>query len=374
MEDIPELWGSRIWFVFKQTSPICSYLPLTHVVPISTQRVPLPHFPLTQSEFSLHNLQAWTPSSVRFGGFIICYILVVLENGDCYWCWNQHWKDACLLVGDGKRQRRAVWCKMEVMVSLSFSSKYYQLIHINRPCCCKFLLNEHQLPCLSFPASLMYLLLMPQSALPSPPLLPMCLRHQDMASLPPHVQYSSHPGWPPSSLPITHFWQQHLPWKTVNASRPHRATMTETLGMARTVSCPWMQHAWCHQHLPRSHPGWQWAFAWCIATLLCRSCPTAHGASLCWVGTALAASRGHLWPKQQRANLWCENSHKALLKLIYDSQKVFTWKKQIHLLTQEPWPLPSIFFLSELAPSFSKTIHSGNSAEGAQHLLPNEST
>lgn len=71
---------------------------------------------------------------------------------------------ACLPVGDGTRQRRTVGCKMEVMVSLSFSSKYYQLVHIN-----KFLLNEHQLPCLSscFPDVLIYLLLMSQVVLPS---------------------------------------------------------------------------------------------------------------------------------------------------------------------------------------------------------------
>lgn len=189
MEDAPELWGWRIWVVSEQTSPTCSYLPLTHVVPISTQRELLPHFPLTQSELSLHNLQAWTPSSLMFGGFIICYILVVLENGDWYWCWNQCWKDACLLEGDGTRQRRTVGCDMEVMVSPSFSSKYYQLVHIN-----KFLLNEHQLPCLSFPASLMYIFTYCSClrlCFPLSPLCPICLWHQDMASLPPHLQPSS---------------------------------------------------------------------------------------------------------------------------------------------------------------------------------------
>lgn len=53
---------------------------------------------------------------------------------------------ACLQV-TGK-QRRAVWCKIEVTVSLSFSSHYYQLIYINRPYCCKFLMNKHWLACL----------------------------------------------------------------------------------------------------------------------------------------------------------------------------------------------------------------------------------
>lgn len=78
-----------------------------------------------------------------------------------------------LPVGDGTRQRMTVGCKMEVMVSLSFSSKYYQLVHIN-----KFLLNEHQLPCLSFPASLMYLFTYCSClrlCFPLSPLLPMYL-------------------------------------------------------------------------------------------------------------------------------------------------------------------------------------------------------
>lgn len=91
--------------------------------------------------------------------------------------------------------------------------------------------------------------------------------------------------------------------------------------------CPWVQRAWCHQHLPRSHPVWPVSICWCIVTLLCRSCPTAHGASLCWVGAALPASCGHLWPKQQRANVWCENPHKALLKFIYDLWKSLHLKK-----------------------------------------------
>lgn len=271
MEDVPELWGFRIRFVSKQTSPICSYLPLTHVVAISTQRVLLPHFPLTQSELSLHNLQAWTPSSVRLGGFTICYILVVLENGD--WCWNQNWKGACLPVGDGKRHRRAVRSKMEVMVSLSLSSKYYQLIHIKRPHCCKFLLNEYQLPCLSFPSSLIYFLLMPQSLFPSQSCLshvPVMPGHGSTAS----TRSAQFPSWLTSlPLPVT-VWHSTSPGK-LWMHHTHIATVTGTLGRARAV-CPWA--AGCLMPpAPAKEPPWlALAFLWCSVTVLGSSCPTAQ--------------------------------------------------------------------------------------------------
>lgn len=216
MEDVPELWGWRIWVVSEQVQ--YAVISLWHMLFLSPPRVFLPHFPLTQSEFSLHSLQASTPSSRKFGGFIICYILVVLENGDCYRCWNQCWKDACLPaclpVGHGTRQRRTVGCKMEVMVSLSFSSKYYQLVHIN-----KFLLNEHHLPCLSFPASLMYLFTYCSRlrlCFPLSPLLPMCLWHQDTASLSPHLQHSSCSSTSPGKLWMHHTHIQQ-PWQRLSA-------------------------------------------------------------------------------------------------------------------------------------------------------------
>lgn len=123
------------------------------------------------------------------------------------------------------------------MVSLSFSSKYCQLIHINRPHCCKFLLNEHQPPCLSFPSSLIYFLLMPQSALPSQSSFPCAcdariwLHHFHTFSTVPVLA-----DLPPLSLPITQFGSSTSPGKLfVSASHPHTETMTETLGMARTV-------------------------------------------------------------------------------------------------------------------------------------------
>lgn len=303
MEDAPELWGWRIWVVSEQTSPTCSYLPLTHVVPISTQRELLPHFPLTQSELSLHNLQAWTPSSLMFGGFIICYILVVLENGDCYWCWNQCWKDACLPAclpeGDGTRQRRTVGCEMEVMVSPSFSSKYYQLVHIN-----KFLLNEHQLPCLSFPASLMYLFTYCSClrlCFPLSPLLPICLWHQEWL----HCLHTFSP-----------VLAEHLPWKTVNASHPHTATMTETHSMASTV--PQLQGDPCHQHVSRSHP--EQLMPCCTA-----------GASLCW-GCCLSRSQVHVVTFCQSSKeqiSYVKTLTKPSLNSYKASEKVFTWKNKL---------------------------------------------
>lgn len=251
-----EDWGSDLYRNQQVPYAVISLWHMSFLSP-PTKRVLLPHFPLTQSELSLHNLQAWTPSSVRFGGFIICYILVVLENGDCYWCWNQCWKNACLPVGDRKRQRRPVWCEMEVMVSLSFSSKYYQLIFVNKPHCCKFLLNllsTNFLSCLFLLPWFTYCSCLSQR-FPLRPLFPMCLWHQDVASLPPHIQHSSHPGWPRSSLPVTQFGSSTSPGK-LWLHHKHRQQPWQRLLAWPRLSVPDLQGAWCHQHLPRSHPGW----------------------------------------------------------------------------------------------------------------------
>lgn len=96
---------------------------------------------------------------------------------------------------------------------------------------------EHQLPFLSFPASLIYLLLMSQSALPSPSFLshvPVTPGRGFTAS----THSAQFPSWLTSLLPACHtVWQQHLPWKTLTASQAQTATVTEALGMAKTV-CP----------------------------------------------------------------------------------------------------------------------------------------
>lgn len=122
-------------------------------------------------------------------------------------------------------------CKMEVTVSPSFSSQYYQLTHVNSPCCYKFLLNEHWLPCLSFASSPLYL--MPQPALRSrfSPFLCACYATIQLHRL--------HAFSPTLLLPIS------FPYHTVstspgklfeNASHLLTETMAEAPGIARTVS------------------------------------------------------------------------------------------------------------------------------------------
>lgn len=74
---------------------------------------------------------------------------------------------------------------------------------------------------------------------------------------------------------------------------------------------------------PGKEPRWvgsgTLASVWCSVTVLCSSCPAAQlePASAGWMlPYQVPASRGHLWPKQQRANILHENPYKAFLKLI----------------------------------------------------------
>lgn len=179
--------------------------------------------------------------------------------------------------------------------SLSFSSKYYQLIHINRPRCCKFLLNE-------LPTSLPVFSCLPDlliahgsgsaSLSPTPSHVPVTPGHGFIAS----TRSAQLLSWLTSLLPAHHtVWQQHLPWKTVNASHPHTATMTETPGMARTVSLS------CRVLDASATLSGQWAFFWCSVPVLCSSCPAAQSepASAGWVPPYIRAGPLILWNHPQ---------------------------------------------------------------------------
>lgn len=181
---------------------------------------------------------------------------------------------------------------MEVMVSLSFSSKYCQLIHINRPHCCKFLLNEHQPPCLSFPSSLIYFLLMPQSALPSQSSFPCACdariwlhRFHTFSTVPVLADL------PPPSLPITQFGSSTSPGKLCECITPTYRNHDRDSRHGQdclSLSCrvPDATSTWQGATL-----GGQWDISICLVQCDCAvqlmSCSTV-GASLCWVDAALS--------------------------------------------------------------------------------------
>lgn len=109
---------------------------------------------------------------------------------------------------------------------------------------------------------------------------------------------------------------EHLPWKTVNASHPHTATMTETHSMASTV--PQLQGDQCHQHVSRSHP--EQLMPCCTA-----------GASLCW-GCCLSRSQVHVVTFCQSSKeqiSYVKTLTKPSLNAYKASEKVFTWKNKL---------------------------------------------
>lgn len=101
---------------------------------------------------------------------------------------------ACLQVTGGGRGG---------LYDVKWRSCYYQLICINRPHCCKFLLSQHQPPCLSLPSSLLYFSPCPSSLTPQPALP----SRSPLSHVPLMPRYGSRclPAFSPAPLLLTDF-------------------------------------------------------------------------------------------------------------------------------------------------------------------------